>query len=118
MLVACGAQLNIRDNDGDTALICAVDCSQPHTADVIVSSARPGTLDIDAVNKEGWTAVTWARNKGYHPLAEKLILYGARREMDRPPEEMEESSSSLNNWERGTNAVKIALNVRDILSQL
>ena len=121
MLVACGAQLNIRDNDGDTALICAVDCSQPHTADVIVSSARPGTLDIDAVDKEGWTAVTLARNKGYHPLAEKLILYGARREMDQPPEEMghaQESSSSLDNWKRGVGAFKVGFDLGDILSRL
>ncbi len=123
-LVSCGAQLNIRDKNGDTALICAVVCSQPHTADVIVSSARPGTLDIDAVNSEGWTAVTKARNRGYHPLAEKLIMYGARREMDRQPEASlrapsgHAQSSNLDNWRMGTNAVKVALNVRDILEQL
>ncbi len=118
-LVSCGAQLNIRDKDGDTALICAVACSQPHTADVIVSSARPGTLDIDAVNSEGWTAVTWARNLGYHPLAEKMILYGARREMDRQPEEMGHAqSSNLNNWQETTQAIKVGMNIGDILGQL
>ena len=118
-LVSCGAQLNIRDKDGDTALICAVACSQPHTADVIVSSARPGTLDIDAVNSEGWTAVTRARNLGYHPLAEKMILYGARREMDRQPEEMGHAqSSNLNNWQETTQAIKVGMNIGDILGQL
>ncbi len=123
-LVSCGAQLNIRDKDGDTALICDVTYGQPHTADVIVSSARPGTLDINAVNSDGWTAVTRARNLGYHPLAEKMILYGARREMDRQPEEMGHAvtssnrSSNLDNWQKATQAVKVGMNIGDILGQL
>jgi hypothetical protein len=81
-------------------------------------------LDIDAVNSEGWTAVTWARNKGYHPLAEKMILYGARREMDRQPEEMGHAvtssnrSSNLDNWQKTTQAIKVGMNIGDILGQL
>jgi hypothetical protein len=51
-------------------------------------------------------------------------MYGARREMDRQPEASlrapsgHAQSSNLDNWHMGTNAVKVALNVRDILEQL
>ena len=69
--IAEGGDVNIRDENGKTALMEASWLNRPEIAKTLIKAGA----DVDLQNKEGWTALMEAR---YHPeIVELLIKAGA-----------------------------------------
>ena len=73
ILIDHGADVNARDNRGNTALILA---SQSGATDLFRLLVAEGA-DIDAANREGRTALTEAMSKGHGTIVAELITSGA-----------------------------------------
>merc|ERR1712062_553836 len=70
LLVESGADLNIRDEDGSTALMCAAEHGQTDTVKFLI--AQPD-VDISAKDNDGLTALAVAVEAGHRDLG--VVLY-------------------------------------------
>jgi len=68
MLLEFGADINARDNSGQTALISAADSGKTNSVDILIR--QPG-IDIDAQDNDGDTALGRARNREIVKLLEE-----------------------------------------------
>jgi len=82
LLINNGASLNISNVEGSTPLILAIGYGLVHLADKILSSGKD--VAIDAIDKDGDTALGLATRQGYHNLANKIKNYGAMASLDGP----------------------------------
>ena len=73
-----GADLNVRDNSGVTALISA--CDKGHTELGLALMDRGADVNVMANN--GKTSVILACDKGHIELAKELFMHGADRNND------------------------------------
>ncbi|XP_065910853.1 uncharacterized protein [Dysidea avara] len=74
MLVDKGADLNARDKDGDTMLMCAAHGGCTEVASDLLNT---GSIDINAVNKWGWTPLMIATNNNHPEIVKMLVDKGA-----------------------------------------
>jgi len=72
-LIIAGADIDSKDNDGCTALMCAA--SMGHTAIVRLLVAKGAAIDSKGYN--GWTALMFAVDNGHTEIARILIDKGA-----------------------------------------
>ncbi len=63
-----GYHVNSKDPDGDTPLICAAHNEHTATAELLLGKGA----DIAAANKEGTTALMWARKNKHEKIAQYL----------------------------------------------
>jgi len=73
-LILSGADMNIQDDNGNTALIKALDSDYVDIAKLLIAA---GTADVNIQNKTGNTALIWAAIKGYKEIVKLLIKSGA-----------------------------------------
>ena len=73
LLLVRGADVNIQDHFGQTALICAAVYGRADTVKMLLDARA----DIDRPNKYGWTALMQAALGGYTGVMELLIQAGA-----------------------------------------
>ena len=79
-LIAGGADLKLTDPAGATALHWAAtsEIADPEIVDLLIAKG----VNVNAANKNGETALTWAMRRGYTPVVESLRKAGATdREM-------------------------------------
>ena len=69
MLFRSNADVNVQDEDGDTALIVASYYGNGAITKLLLER-NPG---LDHQNKEGWTALMWASNEGHQSFVELLL---------------------------------------------
>ena len=72
-LIDAGADLNIKDKYGNTALLLASRKGHTEIVDKLISCKA----NLDLVDNYGWTALMEASYKGYTEIVEKLIDVGA-----------------------------------------
>jgi ankyrin repeat protein len=73
MLLSHGAQPNIANNEGETALILAADNNHYVITQLLLEHGAA----IDAKSKLGWTALMYAAAKGHRLTVEALLNNGA-----------------------------------------
>ena len=73
MLIAHGADVNAKDNDGETALMIAASQSNPKILTVLLEAGA----DIDAQNKKGETALMAAAARANLDELKILLVHGA-----------------------------------------
>ncbi|XP_065914617.1 uncharacterized protein [Dysidea avara] len=73
-LITAGADIKITDIAGNTMLMCAAEGGCTKVASDLLNT---GSIDINAVNKDGWSALTIAICDGNEELAGALITAGA-----------------------------------------
>ena len=74
VLIAAGADVNAKNNNGETALMRASK-SRNYEADGAVSVLIEAGTEVDAKDKNGWTALIWALcAHRYKPGIIKLLL--------------------------------------------
>jgi len=71
ILIEAGADLNIKDNNGDTALMWAV---RWQNAEVVKRLVESG-IDISATNNRGWTAVDLADARGNKDMVKLITTF-------------------------------------------
>ncbi|XP_069505805.1 KN motif and ankyrin repeat domain-containing protein 3 isoform X2 [Ambystoma mexicanum] len=69
-LLACGANVNIQDDEGSTALMCASEHGRVETVKVLL--AQPG-CDVSITDNDGSSALSIALEAGQHDIA--VLLY-------------------------------------------
>uniref|UniRef100_H9H1A0 Uncharacterized protein n=1 Tax=Meleagris gallopavo TaxID=9103 RepID=H9H1A0_MELGA len=69
-LLACGADVNLQDEEGSTALMCACEHGRVETVKLLL--AQP-TCDVSIVDSDGNNAVTIALEAGHSNIA--VLLY-------------------------------------------
>ena len=72
-LIDAGADINIEDKDGWTALIWASQCGHTETAKALIDAGA----DINIEDRQGWTALMWASHYGHTETVKLLIDAGA-----------------------------------------
>ncbi len=70
----CDADVNAKDREGRTALMCAAWNNSIEVAKYLLEKGA----EINAKSKYGGTALLWARDKGYKKMMGFLIKHGAR----------------------------------------
>jgi uncharacterized protein len=69
-----GVDINDQDDDGETALMKAVDCGEPGRVEWLVANGA----DVNAKDVGGESALTRARDSGFAALVDLLTKAGAR----------------------------------------
>lgn len=77
ILVANGASINKKSNDqGYTPLRCAVESKREDIVDYLLNKSN-AKIDIDAIDNQGITSLSFALKNGFLSIAELLIKKGA-----------------------------------------
>jgi ankyrin repeat protein len=71
-LVESKGDLNIKNNDGDTALMLAIKCNWPGIATLLIEHLVKANSDLNINNNDGNTALTIARNSGLNEITELI----------------------------------------------
>ena len=75
-LIAAGADVNLPNQHADTPLMHAVNFGK-EKEEVVTELLKVPTIDVNAVNRAGYTALRTAAEKGYSAMVKKLIQHGA-----------------------------------------
>ncbi len=73
-LLDAGADVNAKDNNGETALIQAASTGHTETVQALLDAGA----DVDAEGAFEMTALMWAKRKGHTEIVELLKKAGAR----------------------------------------
>jgi len=73
LLLAHGADVNARDNDGKTPLIFAALSGNKDVVELLLAHGA----DANARDSEDWTPLLWAASDGYTDVVEFLLAHGA-----------------------------------------
>ena len=73
LLLEHGANINLQDNDGETALMVASVRAQVNIAKMLLERGA----QVDLQNKNGWCALMWPCREGHVESARVLLEYGA-----------------------------------------
>lgn len=77
-LLAYRANVNMANQDGNTALIYAARYNHPEVIKMLLMPQTMQTpLDVNAQNKAGETALYWGASKGYVEVVKRLLAAGA-----------------------------------------
>ena len=82
LLLAKGADVNAKNNDGETVLMRAMlEWGRPLPPEEQKYNVIPILLghgaDVNAKDKDGWTALMYAANRGYFAMVQTLLAKGA-----------------------------------------
>ncbi len=94
LLIKEGCSLNIRNIYGLTPLILALDLQQRHIADLILSSQRD--VAIDAVSRNGNTALSLAERYGFNTIKQKILAYDVLSLPKHHPREKKQNKRQVN----------------------
>ena len=75
LLIDNGADLNIRNNEGDTPLHWAAKEGQKELVVILIIHGA----DVNALNRRGWTPLRWAEAQSQKEIARILQAAGGRR---------------------------------------
>ena len=87
----CGADPNVKDNDGNTPLHQAARKGSTAIVRLLVAEFR---ADVNAVNEDGWTPLHFAIDEEKIEVAE-LLLFGEDQTVD----SAEDAANTSNWWE-------------------
>jgi ankyrin repeat protein len=73
ILIDAGADLNIQETDGETALYLCARWNHPEILGILIDAGA----DLNIQNVYGWTALHWCANRNYPEIAKMLIDAGA-----------------------------------------
>ena len=86
-----GANLEVKDSDGRTALMSASEYNHKEVTEFLIENGA----DVNVKDKDGWTTLMWASCKGHKEVVE--LLEKAREESKaKLKEELKDDSKSLN----------------------
>jgi len=74
MLIEAGANINVKDNGGDTALMRA----SVHGNEDIIKLLIEAGADVNAKDNDGSTSLMWALSFGHIKVVDLLKKYGAK----------------------------------------
>ena len=74
LLLRHGAQADLQNNEGDSALIVA---TQNRQTELVIKLVRDHRANVDLKNNKGWTALMKASQVGYVEAVELLLNHGA-----------------------------------------
>ena len=74
LLLRYGAQADLQNNEGDSALIVA---TQNRQTELVIKLVRDHRANVDLKNNKGWTTLMKASQVGYVEVVELLLNHGA-----------------------------------------
>jgi len=86
-LIDAGADLNLQNKYGKTALIHASRAGQLEIVKILIQTGA----NIDAQDKNGWTALMYASDQGYKEVVEVLQAAASRKTRDSDPDDCKSS---------------------------